>query len=642
MPSQAQRFISLFRTIVLLGITALLITSAALPMPAQNSVPPTAVQAASMPQFASRLAHPARRPASRPKPGVARQGSRSGLPQDGVIYDNGPINGTTDAWTINFGFTVSDTFTIVDSANVTGMTFGAWLNPGDTLTSVELSITSEPSGGTAYFDQTVSLSQSGCTINQFGYNVCTASTTFEGPMLNPGTYWVNLQNASVPSGDAVYWDENSGVGCMSPGCPSQAYENFMGSIPSESFTMEGGGGPPTCFESVGNLQIIHDFTPQEGGQYGEEGVTIDSAGNLYGTNPGGGDHSAGLAYKLSHPADWVLDPLFSFSGGSSGGPPFGAIKGPNGTLYGGAEGGIQNCGSDGSQYCGLVFNLTPQPTVCRTVLCSWTENVPYRFSSESDGSGVVNVSASDHEGNLYGTTSTGGVYGAGTVFELMPSGGGWTKTTLYSFTGGNDGGTPSQVLVGNDGNLYGVAGPMYSNGVVFQLAPSGGQWTESVLYAFSGEQAPPSSLVQDSAGNLYGVVPSWEYGPIFTLQKTGSGWTYSEVMPRHQQGCTGPITYDWPVNLTIDAAGNLYGTGLGGTQILGSVGKRSPGDGTCFYNYIFKASYNGTWHYQDLDFLYNTYFDSGGSLAVDPSGNLYGTTSDCGAHNSGTVWQVSP
>ena len=130
MQSQAQRLISLFRTIVLAGVTALLITSAALPMPAQNSVPPTAVQAARMPQFASRLAiQPVDRHRGRTRR-LARQGSRSGLPQGSVIYDNGPINGTTDAWTINFGFVVSDTFTVTRAANVTGMTFGAWLVSG--------------------------------------------------------------------------------------------------------------------------------------------------------------------------------------------------------------------------------------------------------------------------------------------------------------------------------------------------------------------------------------------------------------------------------------------------------------------------------------------------------------------------------
>jgi hypothetical protein len=112
MQSQAQRLISLFRTIVLAGVTALLITSAALPMPAQNSVPPTAVQAARMPQFAKRLAHPAARPACRPSQRQRAQGLvRSPGQGGGTVYENGPINGNTDAWTINFGFVVSDTFT---------------------------------------------------------------------------------------------------------------------------------------------------------------------------------------------------------------------------------------------------------------------------------------------------------------------------------------------------------------------------------------------------------------------------------------------------------------------------------------------------------------------------------------------------
>ena len=139
---------------------------------------------------------------------ISQWGARS------TIYDNGPINGTTDAWAINFGFVISDTFT-TGGGSVDGMTFGAWLYPGDTLTSAELSITSSPNGGTSYFDQTVTFTQEGCTGNQFGFNVCTVSTSFTGPQLPNGMYWVNLQNASVPSGDPVYWDENSGMGCES-------------------------------------------------------------------------------------------------------------------------------------------------------------------------------------------------------------------------------------------------------------------------------------------------------------------------------------------------------------------------------------------------------------------------------------------
>jgi len=644
MQRQAQRLIALFRTIILAGVSAILITSTALPTPAQNPVPPTAVQAARMPQFAKRLAPSASQPASRANPAPAPQVSRSAPPQ-GPVYDNGPINGNVDAWTINFGFVISDSITVSAGSGINGMTFGAWLFPGDTLTSAELSITSSPNGGTGYFDQTVNFSQTGCANNQFGYNVCTVSTSFTGPTLNAGTYWVNLQNAEESFGEPVYWDENSGVGCESPGCPSLAYEEGLGTIPSESFTMEGSGGSPVCFESGGNLQVLYNFTQEQTGTFpGPSGVAIDNAGNLYGTTPNGGNNNAGFAYKLSHHLGWLLDTLFNFFGANDGGQPDGMIVGRNGTLYGGGQGGIQNCGSDDSQYCGVVFNLTPQPTVCKTSLCYWNENVPYRFTSDADGSGVINVSAYDQEGNLYGTTTTGGADGAGTVFELTPSGGGWTKTTLYSFTGGNDGGTPTQVLVGNDGNLYGVAGGGFShNGVVFQLTPSGGQWTEGLVHTFNGEDGfDPGYLVQDSAGNLYGIANVFEAGAIFTLQKTGSNWAFSQYSPGHS--CMPEdLPYGSVTNLAIDVAGNLYGTGGGGEEFAGSLGRKRPGEGTCFYNYIFKASYGSQgWNYEDLYFSTNTYFGATGSLALDTSGNLYGTTSDCGTNGYGTVWQLSP
>ena len=146
-------------------------------------------------------------------------------------------------------------------------------------------------------------------------------------------------------------------------------------------------------------------------------MVIDQAGNLYGANPSAGTNGAGFAFKLARLTGWLLDPLFNFFGGNTGGEPTGGILGPNGSLYGGAQGGIQNCGSGGSQYCGLVFNLTPQATACKTSLCYWTENVPYRFTSDADGSGVINVSAYDQAGNLYGTTTAGGTNDLGTVFE---------------------------------------------------------------------------------------------------------------------------------------------------------------------------------------------------------------------------------
>jgi hypothetical protein len=86
----------------------------------------------------------------------------------GTIYENGPINGTIDAWTINFGFIVGDSFTISGGpTSITGVAFGAWVSPGDTVTSVEVSLNSQPYlGGTTYFDETVNFTQSGCAMNQ--------------------------------------------------------------------------------------------------------------------------------------------------------------------------------------------------------------------------------------------------------------------------------------------------------------------------------------------------------------------------------------------------------------------------------------------------------------------------------------------
>lgn len=172
-----------------------------------------------------------------------------------ILYSNGPLDDDTDAWTINFGFVVSDTFTLASNANVNGFKFNAWVFQGDIVTSAEVSITSLEFGGTTYFDQVVAFTQSDCTVNAYGFNVCVESGSFNGPNLSAGTYWLNLDNAIVDTGDPVYWDENSGEGCNSPGCPSLASENSVGTIPSESFTVLGNSGGGTVPEP-GTLLLL--------------------------------------------------------------------------------------------------------------------------------------------------------------------------------------------------------------------------------------------------------------------------------------------------------------------------------------------------------------------------------------------------
>ena len=221
-----------------------------------------------------------------------------------------------NAWEINFGYVVSDSFVNSGSA-VTGFDIWAWEYPGDVMTSVDWSITSAPNGGTVYGSGTVGVTDTFISTNQFGYDIDKISASGLNVGTFGGTFYLNLQNAVIPSGDPVYWDENSGVGCQSSGCPSQAYESAVGTIPSESFDITGGYAPE-CVHDVpkDGFKIIHSFTAKEGGKYGpNSGVVIDKAGNLYGSIYDGGDLGQGLLYKLAqNSGSWILNPLYSFAG----------------------------------------------------------------------------------------------------------------------------------------------------------------------------------------------------------------------------------------------------------------------------------------------------------------------------------------
>jgi hypothetical protein len=186
-----------------------------------------------------------------------------------VLYDDGPINGTTDAWTINFGYIVGDTFTLSANSTVGGFNFGVWEYPGDVLTSVDWSITSEFDGGTLYGSGTASgknLTDQFISTNQYGFDIDQITVIDLKVNLASGTtYWLDLQNAMVPSGNPVYWDENSGAGCkgdngMGGGCPSQAdwtgCISASGICPPESFDINGTSGgttpEPSSFILIGS------------------------------------------------------------------------------------------------------------------------------------------------------------------------------------------------------------------------------------------------------------------------------------------------------------------------------------------------------------------------------------------------------
>jgi uncharacterized repeat protein (TIGR03803 family) len=615
---------------VLVAMVVLGFVLAVVPVWAQNAVPPTAREAATMPEYARRL-HPSVTPqAANKSPAPARNRTRPASPQDNVIYENGPVNGTTDAWTINFGYVVSDSF-VPNGQVVTGFDIWVWEFPGDVMTSVDWSITDSPNGGMVYGSGTANVSDQFVSTNQYGYNIDKISV---GLNVNAscGTCYLNLQNAVVPSGDPVYWDENSGQGCYSGGCPSQAVESGVGTIPSEAFDLTGSGPYQECVHDVpkDNFKIIHSFTAQE---QSPEGVAPDRAGNLYGATAAGGDSGAGLVYELFPKGQgWLFAPLYSFTGGADGVGPMPVILGPNGTLYGTAGGGMQDCnGKD----CGLVFNLRPPPTACLTALCGWTENVIYRSKGGTDGWGPGDNLVFDQAGNLYGTTPTGGAYGHGTVYELMPSGGGgWTETVLYSFTGGNDGDQPDALLLGKDGSLYGTtAGP--GGAVMFQLVPIGGSWEERVI-------GPPlGSLIQDSFGNLYGFGNYYQcfddggyyycdtFSNIFMGSRSNFGdWRFAVIDDGWRHHWLPDWGYDVVYDLAVDAAGEIYGTEGGKIDLSGS--------GYAYSGDVFRLVPG------DRQALVSFEGDNFSNLTLDASGNIYGTTAGCGTYKEGTVWQLSP
>lgn len=381
------------------------------------------------------------------------------------------------------------------------------------------------------------------------------------------------------------------------------------------------------------LTVLYNFGNGGVGSEPLSGLIMDQAGRLYGTTYDGGTQGYGTVYRLSRAGSgWTATPLYSFQGGADGAYPVASVAfGPNGTLYGTTtEGGN---GSNGGY--GTVFNLRPPASACKTVLCPWTETVLYRFTGGSDGGfgefplAYGDALVFDQAGNIYGTTPNYGAYGNGVAFKLTQSGGSWTESVLWSFTGRDDGANPlSGVIFDSAGNLYGTAeyGGTHGQGVVYELSPSQSGWTQTTLYSFGDEDAPGpfGGVTMDAQGNLYGTTGGlFNGGEAYELTQANGNWTVSRrlIFSAYE----GP--FDTP---TLDAEGNLYGTiafaGLGG---YGEVFKLTPS--------------GGGWIYTDLgDFDLANGGDPVGGVIFDANGNLYGTTSLGGEYTNGIVWELTP
>jgi uncharacterized repeat protein (TIGR03803 family) len=397
-----------------------------------------------------------------------------------------------------------------------------------------------------------------------------------------------------------------------------------------------------------SFSVIHTFLGGVDGNEPAYGMAIDGAGNLLGSTFEG-DEGTGTIFRVRHlSSGWQLLTIYVFIGGpdSPGAVPYaGVVVGPNGSLYGTtAFGGVGPCTTwGGTTGCGTVFNLRPPLSVCITALCYWTETPLAQFNGSSGGAVPTGAQPIfDRAGNLYGTTFSGGggscSAGCGVVYELVPSGSGWTEQVLYSFTGaGGDGASPWAGLVFDQaGNLYGTTefGGAYGYGTIYELSPSGSGWTEKVLYSFQNQADggnPYAGLIFDRAGNLYGATTSGgtgNGGTVFELTPSGSSWNYqtlSAFVRRPGELAGGPTA-----SLIMDAAGNLYGATAGdGAYGLGSVFKVTPSGGgwTTTTLYDFTGASDGELPRSNL--------------VMDTSGDLYGTATG-GADGYGVLFEITP
>ncbi len=328
--------------------------------------------------------------------------------------------------------------------------------------------------------------------------------------------------------------------------------------------------------------LLHTFTTaRTDGATPRAGLIFDDAGNLYGTTCKGGSDNAGTIYELT----------------------------PNGS---------------GGWNFSLLYSFSPKP----------------KYNIDE-----ISGLTFDKAGNVYGTTSIGGDFNNGRIFELSPqAGGAWSETVLHNFQqNGKDGFYPTGgVTIDSLGNLYGTSyyGGMGtcqfdSCGVVYELAFKAGHWVEQILYNFQNNGTdgsyPNSGVVFDTEGNLYGTTAgggTYGDGAVYELSRAeGGGWTERTV---HSFGATGDTGF--PSGLIFNG-GNLYGATADGGTFAGNVYRLTPTGG-------------GAWSEQILySFPYN--FGGGtpqlpGGIAMDSAGNIYGIGVEGGANLDGAVFELSP
>ena len=359
------------------------------------------------------------------------------------------------------------------------------------------------------------------------------------------------------------------------------------------------------------------------GSWPYAGLVQGSDGNFYGTTFRGASGS-GTVFKIT-PAGVLTTPVeFTGNGATNKGSDLfaGLVQGSDGNFYGTTSSG----GATGN---GTVFKMTPAGVL--TTLVEFTNNGTTNKGSRSYADLVRGIN-----GNFYGTTSSGGTNGLGTIFKMTPAG---VLTTLVEFTGNgatHKGSRPYAGLVqGSDGNFYGTtsSGGAGDYGTVFQMTPAG-VLTTLVEFTNNGVANKGrdlrAGLLQGDDGNFYGTTylgGANGNGTVFKVTPAGVLTTLVEFTG-NGAASNGLRPY---AGLVQGGDGNFYGT----TRYGGANGK-----GT-----VFKMTAAGL-----LTTLVEFTDDGATNKGRDPiarlvqgsDGNFYGTTAGDNGSNAGTVFKMTP
>jgi uncharacterized repeat protein (TIGR03803 family) len=275
--------------------------------------------------------------------------------------------------------------------------------------------------------------------------------------------------------------------------------------------------------------VLYNFCPQVGCEDGSNPrstLILESSGAIYGTTLYGGSKNGGVVFKLTPSSSGYTESvLHEFTGTDGLYPEAGVVADAAGALYGTtASGGARGCDTG----CGVVFKLTPHGS-------QYTEKVLHEFAGGDDGTDPYAGLLLDKQGNLFGVTAEGGGTGCygngcGVVFEMKHAGTDYSESVLHAF-GGSDGSAPDATLAfGKHGELYGTtsSGGLYGKGTVFAMKPAHSSYAFRSLYSFC-----KLAKCADGETPLGGVVlyDKIIYGTTWQGGRKGAGTVYVLTKP---------------------------------------------------------------------------------------------------------------